>query len=57
MNPYRKRQIRRDLVESRPIPPPTEPHASDCNVWVNEPCNCIMGKDPDLLIDKYKEDE
>ena len=20
------------------------PHASDCNVWVGEPCNCIVGK-------------
>ena len=21
------------------------PHASDCNVWVQEPCNCVIGRD------------
>jgi hypothetical protein len=21
----------------------TEPHASDCNVWVEEPCSCALG--------------
>lgn len=21
------------------------PHASDCRVWVNEPCDCVTGKD------------
>ncbi len=25
--------------------PPANPHASDCNSWVGEPCNCITGKE------------
>lgn len=23
---------------------PEYPHASDCAIWVNEPCNCIIGR-------------
>jgi len=29
----------RDYIE-----PPANPHASDCNSWLGEPCNCVTGK-------------
>ncbi len=29
---------------------PEYPHASDCNVWVSEPCNCATGKIPETEI-------
>lgn len=25
---------------------PTYPHASDCAIWVAEPCDCVTGKEP-----------
>ena len=34
-----------------------EPHASDCAVWVNEPCSCAMRFDPDYLADRAKDRE
>lgn len=27
-----------------------EPHASDCNVWVKEPCSCITHQEPTKLF-------
>ena len=33
------------------IEPPANPHASDCNSWLGEPCNCVVGKPDDWRSD------
>lgn len=27
------------------IEPPANPHASDCNSWLGEPCSCVTGRE------------
>jgi hypothetical protein len=34
-----------------------EPHASDCAYWVDEPCDCAMRFDPDILYDQMRDKE
>ena len=31
------------------------PHASDCAFWVNEPCSCVTGKEPEKPLDNDPE--
>ena len=50
MEAYRERDAmgRETLIERE------MPHASDCAVWVEEPCDCITGKEPEDEMERAR---